>query len=64
MDEVIPDAPWTVDDQFMLQRKFDYLALDDGMSVDPACDKFRLKGYDSLKKIGKRDHCLENIVEY
>jgi len=53
VDEVIPDAPWTVDDQFMLQGKFDYLALDEGMSVDPACDKFRLKGYDALKKIGR-----------
>jgi choline-phosphate cytidylyltransferase len=56
VDEVLPDAPWTMDDQFMLQRKFDYLALDDGMSVDPACDKFRLKGYDALKKIGKHNH--------
>ena len=56
MDEVLPDAPWTMDDQFMLQRKFDYFALDDGMSVDPACDKFRLKGYDALKKISKHNH--------
>jgi len=53
VDEVMPDAPWTVDDQFILQWRFDYLALDEGMSVDPACDKFRLKGYDALKKIGR-----------
>jgi len=53
VDEVIPDAPWTVDDQFVLQWRFDYLALDEGMSVDPTCDKFRLKGYDALKKIGR-----------
>ena len=56
MDEVISDAPWTVDDQFIFQRKFDYMALDEGMSVDPACDKFRLKGYDALKKIGEHGH--------
>jgi cytidyltransferase-like protein len=53
VDEIIPDAPWAVDDQFILQRKFDYLALAEGMSVDPSCDKFRLKGYDTLKKIGR-----------
>jgi len=53
VDEIIPDAPWTVDDQFIHDRKFDYMALDEGMSVNPACDKFRLKGYDNLKKIGR-----------
>ena len=52
VDEIISDAPWTVDDQFIHDRKFDFMALDEGMSVDPACDKFRLKGYDGLKKIG------------
>ena len=59
VDDVIPDAPWAVDDQFMLQRRFDYLALEEGMSVDPACDKFRLKGYDTLKKVGKHDLLLD-----
>ena len=55
VDEIIPDAPWAVDDQFIHDRKFDYMALDEGMSVNPACDKFRLKGYDNLKKIGACD---------
>lgn len=50
---MIADAPWTVNDQFFFDQKFDYLALDEGTSVDPACDKFRLKGYDALKKIGE-----------
>jgi choline-phosphate cytidylyltransferase len=62
VDEVIPDAPWTVDDQFVLQWRFDYLALDEGMSVDPTCDKFRLKGYDALKRIGKHGYLLECII--
>jgi cytidyltransferase-like protein len=53
VDEIISDAPWVVDDQFILQQKFDYIALAEGMSVDPACDKFRLGGYDALKKIGR-----------
>ena len=54
VDEIISDAPWVVDDQFILQQKFDYIALAEGMSVDPACDKFRLGGYDALKKIGEQ----------
>lgn len=53
VDEILPEAPWAVDDQFVLQRRFDYIALDEGMSVDPACDKLRLKGYDTLKRIGE-----------
>ncbi|KZP26598.1 hypothetical protein FIBSPDRAFT_854635 [Athelia psychrophila] len=53
VDEIIPEAPWAVDDQFVLQRRFDYVALDEGMSVDPACDKLRLQGYDALKRIGR-----------
>ena len=52
VDEIIPDAPWAVDDQFVLQRRFDYIALEEGMSVDPACDRLRLKGYDAMKRIG------------
>jgi hypothetical protein len=63
VDEVISDAPWALDDQFMLRQRFDYLALDEGMSVDPACDKFRLKGYDALKKIGKHDYFLEGVIQ-
>jgi hypothetical protein len=51
-----------VDDQFVLQWRFDYLALDEGMSVDPTCDKFRLKGYDALKKIGKHGYLLECFI--
>jgi len=53
VDEVISDAPWVVDDQFFFQRKLDFLALDEGTSVDPVCDKWRLKGYDALKGIGR-----------
>lgn len=61
MDEIIPDAPWVVDDQFILQRKFDYVALAEGMSVDPSCDKFRLKGYDTLKRIGEHPLSFNSV---
>lgn len=54
----MPDAPWAVDDQFFLVQKLDYLALAEGTSVDPSCDKFQLKGYDTLRRIGKHDFNL------
>ncbi|KAE9399975.1 hypothetical protein BT96DRAFT_993431 [Gymnopus androsaceus JB14] len=42
VDQVLPDAP-----------NIDYVVLDEGATVDPACDKVRLKGYDAMKRIGK-----------
>lgn len=53
VDEVITDAPWQVDDQLIHQHRIDYIAIDEGTSVDPTCDKTRLKGYDSMKALGK-----------
>lgn len=53
VDEVIPDAPWAVDDQFILCWRINYIALDEGTSVNPECDKVRLKGYDNMKMLGK-----------
>jgi len=53
VDEVIPDAPWAVDDQLLLRQRMSYVALDEGTSVNPKCDKVRLKGYDALKTLGK-----------
>jgi choline-phosphate cytidylyltransferase len=53
VDEVVTDAPWVLDEQFALHHRIDYVALDEGTSVDPKCDKIRLGGYDSMKKLGK-----------
>ncbi|KAF9531786.1 hypothetical protein CPB83DRAFT_808913 [Crepidotus variabilis] len=53
VDEVIKDAPWAVNIDFLNQRRIDFVAIDEGSSVDPTCDKARLRGYDELKKRGK-----------
>lgn len=53
VDEVLPDAPWTVNDHFIIDKRIDYLALEEGSSVNPEFDKERLKGYDAVKKLGR-----------
>ncbi|EGN96609.1 hypothetical protein SERLA73DRAFT_184702 [Serpula lacrymans var. lacrymans S7.3] len=53
VDEVISDAPRSLDDNFIFKNKIDYVALDEGSSVDPEFDKIRLQGYDTLKKLGR-----------
>jgi len=52
-DEIITDAPWTIEDAFVIAKRIDYVALEEGSSVNPEFDKARLKGYDSLKKLGR-----------
>ncbi|KAH9924741.1 uncharacterized protein B0H18DRAFT_1172766 [Fomitopsis serialis] len=49
VDEVVPDAPWTLDEQYLRTKRIDYVAIDEGSSVNPACDKERLRGYDLVK---------------
>ncbi|KAL6306272.1 hypothetical protein BKA93DRAFT_729818 [Sparassis latifolia] len=51
VDEIIPDAPWTLDEQFLRSHRIDYVAIDEGSSVDPAFDKERLRGYDLVKSL-------------
>ncbi|KAG1746667.1 uncharacterized protein EDB91DRAFT_107590 [Suillus paluster] len=53
VDEVLPDAPWTVNDRFIIDKRIDYLALEEGSSVNPEFDKERLKGYDAVKRLGR-----------
>lgn len=54
VDEVVPEAPWRLDDTFLKVRRIDYVAYDEGTSVDPAFDKERLKGYDVVKSLRKK----------
>lgn len=51
VDEVMTDAPWELDPGFIDDNRIDYVALDEGTSVDPGCDKARLKGYDNMKSL-------------
>ncbi|KAH7890738.1 hypothetical protein F5I97DRAFT_73073 [Phlebopus sp. FC_14] len=53
VDEIVADAPWTLDDAFVIAKRIDYVALEEGSSVNPEFDKARLKGYDDLKQLGR-----------
>ncbi|KAJ7334066.1 cholinephosphate cytidylyltransferase [Mycena albidolilacea] len=50
VDEVVAGAPCTLDPEFLVRHKIDYVAIEAGATVDPSYDKLRLKGYDELKK--------------
>jgi choline-phosphate cytidylyltransferase len=52
VDQVIEDAPWTVDDTFMGAQRIDYVAVEEGASVDPEYSMVRVNAYDALKSQG------------
>ena len=53
VDEVVPEAPWTLLDQDRLvQWRINYVAFNEGTSVDPSYDKLRLVAYDALRAMG------------
>jgi len=53
VDEVMQEVPLTVDEAFIQENRIDYVAVEEGISVDPAYDMVRVKAYDTLKKLGK-----------
>ncbi|TDL21127.1 hypothetical protein BD410DRAFT_804543 [Rickenella mellea] len=53
VDEVLPDAPTTIDSSFLLRHRIDYVAIEEGASVDPGVGRERVVGYDYVKSIGK-----------
>lgn len=53
VDEVIPEAPWRLDEVFLRARRIDYVAIDEGASINPAYEKERIKGYDMVKSLSK-----------
>jgi choline-phosphate cytidylyltransferase len=52
VDEVVKDVPWELTIKFLEERKVDFVAIDEGTTVDPTCDNARVRGYDELKKHG------------
>lgn len=52
VDEVIPAAPWKLDDDFLRQNRIDFVAIEEGASVSPVYDKVRVIGYDEVKRLG------------
>ncbi|KAF9266868.1 hypothetical protein L218DRAFT_921588 [Marasmius fiardii PR-910] len=53
VDEVVSDAPWEIDEAFTRERHIDYVVFDEGATVSPAYEKVRVRGYDSMKRLGK-----------
>lgn len=53
VDEIIEDAPWRIDEAFLSAHRIDYVAIDEGSSIDPSYDKERVKGYDLVKSLRK-----------
>ncbi|KAK7060907.1 hypothetical protein VNI00_000640 [Paramarasmius palmivorus] len=53
VDEVLPDAPWQIEEGFTREWRVDYVVFDEGATVSPAYDKVRVKGYDTMKRLGK-----------
>lgn len=51
VDEIVPDAPWKLDEAFLSAMRIDYVAIDEGVSINPAYDKERVKGYDLVKSL-------------
>ncbi|KAK0188757.1 hypothetical protein F5146DRAFT_1104235 [Armillaria mellea] len=47
--EVVRHCRW----QLLSRRRIDYVAIDEGITVDPKYDTVRVKGYDEVKKLGR-----------
>ena len=62
VDEVIPEAPWIINHEFLEQHKIQYICVEEGITVDPSCDKARLRGYDEMKSLGKSFKSLSSGV--
>ncbi|KAJ7623273.1 cholinephosphate cytidylyltransferase [Roridomyces roridus] len=52
VDEVMPNPPCTLDVAWLHRHKIDYVAIEQGATVDPAYHSSRVKGYDELKRKG------------
>jgi len=52
VDEVIQDAPVVLNESFLINNHIDYVAVEDGSSLDPTISKARLAGIDLVKSLG------------
>lgn len=53
VDEVVEDAPWSIDEAFLHALRIDYVAIDEGASVDPIYERERVRGYDLVKSLSE-----------
>ena len=52
VDEVVQDAPVIIDESFLSKYRVDFVAIEEGASINPNISKDRLSGYDFVKSIG------------
>lgn len=52
VDEVVFDAPVELNEEFLKRHRIDYVAIEEGASVDPTVSKAQLTGYDRMKGLG------------
>lgn len=62
VDEIVFDAPVVLSEDFLTRHKIDYVAIEEGASVDPGVSKGRLSGYDLVKSIGERNYSLTSVL--
>jgi choline-phosphate cytidylyltransferase len=53
VDEVLSGAPDTIDTKFLAAHQIDYVAVEEGASLDPTFGKDRLRAYERLKELGQ-----------
>jgi len=53
VDEVVQDAPAIINESFLGRLQIDFVAIEEGASVNPAISRARLSGYDIVKSLGK-----------
>ena len=46
------DAPVALDAAFLMRNRIDYVAVEDGSSINPDLCKAQLQGYDFVKSLG------------
>ncbi|PPQ75202.1 hypothetical protein CVT24_010118 [Panaeolus cyanescens] len=53
VNEILISPPWELSLTFLEEQSIDFVAIDEGTSLDPTCDMRRVKGYDELLKHGR-----------
>lgn len=63
VDEVLYDAPVVLDAAFLSRNRIDYVAVEEGSSINPDVSKARMEGYDFIKSFGAFFDCDIQLVD-
>lgn len=66
VDEILQDAPVVIDEHFLINNNIDYVAVEEGVTLDPTISKPRLAGIDLVKSLGTVYFCctIEGTLSY